>query len=252
MESLMKKKLFSLILSLFLFVSNASADVSHLLISVSTGYPPFYFFTEDKQPAGICIDIIDQVAQKMGIAVEYVSYPWKRMLQYGRAGEVDAILPLFQTAEREQFLYFPAEALAIEENRFFTSTSSALEYSGRLADIIDHSVGVIDDYSYGREFDNLKFSGKTVVMSQEQLIRLVLHQRVDFGIGNSKVIRYAAQRMGNAEQLRFLSPPVTSEPLFIGFSKKKIGPDFVARFTEALHEFKSTDAYFAILRTYGL
>lgn len=248
----MKKWILSSIFSLFLLASNAYADVSQLLISVSTGYPPFYFFTEDKQPTGICIDIIDQVAQRMGIEVEYVSYPWKRMLEYGKSGAVDAVLPLFKTPERERFLLFPTEALAIEENRFFTATSSSLGYTGRLADIAGHGIGVIDGYSYGPEFDSLKLEEKTVVMSQEQLIRLVLHQRIDYGIGNSKVINFTARKMNKAEQLRFLSPPVTSESLFIGFSKKKISPGFVARFSDVLREFKATDTYRGILRNYGL
>lgn len=248
----MKKSILSFILCLLLLASNAYAEISQLKIGISSGYPPFYYFSEDNQPTGICIDIIDEVSLQMGIAVEYISFPWKRMLQYGKSGDVDAVMPLFQTPERDQFLFFPAEYLAIEENRFFTAAASPSAYTGKLEDILDHSVGVIDGYSYGRKFDSLTLKEKTVVMTQEQLIQLVLHQRVDFGIGNSKVIGFAAKQMGKAEELRFLSPPVTAEPLFIGFSKKKIEPDFVASFSEALREFKASAAYTEILQKYGL
>ncbi|SHJ06229.1 amino acid ABC transporter substrate-binding protein, PAAT family [Malonomonas rubra DSM 5091] len=248
----MRKWLFSSILCLLTLVSSASAEVRQLQISISTGYPPFYFFTEDDQPAGICIDIIDQVAEKMGIKVEYVSYPWKRMLEYGRTGEVDAVLPLFQTREREQFLLFPAEALVIEENRFFTSAGSSVTYSGQLSDVTDYSIGVVDGFSYGSQFDQIELEHKIVSETLEQLIRLVAYQRVDLAIGNSKVINYTAHLMAKADQIRFLSPPVTADPLFIGFSKEKIDPAFVARFSDALREFKATEAYARILQPYGL
>ena len=248
----MKKSVFSFFLCLMLLASNVYAEVGQLKIGISTGYPPFYYFTADNQPTCICIDIIDEVTSRMGIAVEYIRFPWKRMLQYGKSGEVDAVMPLFQTTEREQFLLFPAEALVIEENRFFTAAASPSDYTGKLEEILDHSVGVIDGYSYGQKFDSLTLKEKTVVMTQDQLIQLVLHQRVDYGIGNSKVIGFSAKQMGKAEELRFLSPPVTAEPLFIGFSKKRMEPNFVARFSEALREFKASVAYAEILQKYRL
>lgn len=57
-------------------------------------------------------------------AVKFTGYPWKRMLQYGKEGEVDAVMPLFQTLEQEQFLLFPKTALIDEDNRFFTTASN--------------------------------------------------------------------------------------------------------------------------------
>ncbi len=248
----MKKLVLALICCFALFPPGVHAEVSQLKVGISTGYPPFYFFTADNRPSGVCVDIIDQVALHLGVKVQYVSYPWKRMLEYGKSGEVDAVMPLFQTTEREQFLLFPAEALTIEENRFFTAASSDLGYSGKLDDVVNFSIGVIDGFSYGKEFDSLELKQKISVPSLDQLLQLVLYQRVDFGIGNPMVVTYAAQQMGKADQLRFLSPPVTADPLFIGFSKMTIEPGFVSRFSDALRKFKATDAYGEILSIYGL
>jgi len=241
------------ILSFLLSLSGTShAEPEQLHIGISTGYPPFYFFDDNNQPTGICIDVVNQVAEAMNVTVQYDSYPWKRMLEYGREGKVDAVLPLFKTLDREQFLIFPETELITEDNRFFTAKSNPLIYSGVLADVTGRKIGVMDNFSYGEEFDNTNFPNKLIAKTTEQLIKLVQNERIELGIGNSRVITYSARKMAAAEQIRFLSPPVTVSPLYIGFSKKKIDEDFVKNFNEQLHEFKGTVMYADIIQRYGL
>lgn len=246
----MKKTLLLLIVPLLLLVANARAEIQQLKIGISTGYPPFYFFTDDGKPTGICIDILNEVTRQMGISVTYTSYPWQRMLFYGEFGTVDAIMPLFRTPEREKFLIFPQTDLIKEDNSFFTAASSSNDYSGQLADVTDKKIVVMEGFSYGPEFDQTEFKNKIVVKKNENLIKLVQSGRADFGIGNSKVITYTATRINAADSIRFLAPPVTIEPLHIGFSKKNITPDFVARFTTHLEKLKASATYQQIITSY--
>lgn len=245
----MKKAL--VIISIFFAITcPAYAEVTQLHIGLSTGYPPFYFFDENNKPAGICIDIINQVAQSMNLSVQYDSYPWKRMLNYGKEGKVDAVMPLFRTDEREQFLNFPETGLIDEANNFFTSNANPISYSGKLADVTNHKVGVIDNYSYGEEFDTADFTDKTIVNNIEQLILLVQNERVELGLGNLQVVSYSAKKMDVADKIHFFDPPVTIIPLFIGFSKKRVNQDFVNQFNEQLQKFKATKAYEEIIQAY--
>ena len=245
----MKQVLIALI-SFIVIACPSYAEVTQLHIGLSTGYPPFYFFDENNQPAGICIDIISQVAQSMNLSVQYSSYPWKRMLKYGKEGKVDAVMPLFKTDEREQFLIFPETGVIEEADHFFTATSNAINYSGEINELVNHKIGVIDNYSYGKIFDNTNFTDKTIVQDPKQLIQLVLHKRIELGIGNSEVISYLAKKMGVANKIHFLSPPVTIDPLFIGFSKKSVDQQFVNKFNKQLQNFKATKAYLEIIQAY--
>ncbi len=246
----MNKTIFFLVLILLSMFSNSYASKKHLNVGISTGYPPFYFFTDNNKPAGICIDVINMVTQKMGITVSYTSYPWRRMLLSGEKGTVDAIMPLFSTPEREQFLVFPEVGLIDEDNSFFTTDSNPNSYTGNLAKLKNHKIAVVDNYSYGPDFDHIDFGNKMAVDTTEQLISLVQSGRADLGIGNTHVISYTAKKMNVAKKLKFLSPPVTIEPLFIGFSRVKISPDFVTRFSEKLRKFKMTPAYQQIINSY--
>ena len=244
------KKALVIFASFFAIACPAYAEVTQLHIGLGPGYPPFYFFDENKQPTGICVDIVNQVAQSMNITVQYDIYPWKRMLKHGKEGKVDAVMPLFETDEREQFLTFPETGLIDEANSFFTSSSNTIKYSGKLTDVINHKIGVIDKYSYGNKFDNTDFTDKTIVKDTEQLILLVQHKRVEVGLGNSKVVTYYAKKMDAADKINFLSPPVTINPLFIGFSKKRVDQAFVNQFNKQLQKLKTTKAYADIIQAY--
>lgn len=244
------KKILAIFVCFFAIACPVSAELKSLHIGLSIGYPPFYFFDDNNQPTGICIDIVNQVAQSMNISVQYSSYPWKRMLNYGKEGKVDAIMPLFKTDERKQFLLFPETGLIDESNNFFTSSASPIKYSGKLAGVINRKIGVVDKFSYGEEFDNTRFTDKTVVNDFEQLIQLVQHKRIELGIGNSNVVTYFAKKMNAADEIHFLSPPVTTSPLFLGFSKKRVEQDFVDQFNKQLQKLKESEAYSEIIQAY--
>lgn len=96
----MKNYLLVLLLIFFLPYSLYAEDKA-LQIGISTGYPPYYFFDDNQKPVGICIDIINHVAEQLDISVQFTSYPWKRMIYNGQEGIVDAIMPLFKTSERD-------------------------------------------------------------------------------------------------------------------------------------------------------
>ena len=245
----MKQVLIALI-SFIVIACPSYAEVTQLHIGLSTGYPPFYFFDENNQPAGICIDIISQVAQSMNLSVQYSSYPWKRMLKYGKEGKVDAVMPLFKTDKREQFLIFPETGVIDEANHFFTATSNAIKSSGEITELVNHKIGVIDNYSYGKIFDNTNFTNKTIVQYPKQLIQLALNKRIELGIGNSQVLSYLAKKMDVANKIQFLNPPVTIDPLFIGFSKTRVDQHFVNKFNQQLQNFKATKAYLEIIQAY--
>jgi polar amino acid transport system substrate-binding protein len=226
------------------------AEDQLLHVGISTGYPPFYFFDENQEPNGICIEVIHHVAKQLNISVQFSSYPWNRMIHNGKEGYVDAIMPLFKTSERERFLIFPETEIIMEDTSFFTLKAKTLSYSGNLNDITNRHIGVVENYSYGEAFDKKHIKYKTVAESDDQLIPLVLNKRVEMGIGNTMVITYFARKRDAADKIKFLSPPVITNPLYIGFSKAKVSAEFVIQFNKSLQDFKLSKNYIAIIEKY--
>jgi two-component system, sensor histidine kinase and response regulator len=76
-----------------------------------TDWPPFNF-AENGQPRGYSIDFMNLMAAHVGLQVEYVTGPsWGEFLAMMKRGELDVMLNIVRTPEREQYLSFtPAYA----------------------------------------------------------------------------------------------------------------------------------------------
>ncbi len=71
-----------------------------------TDWPPFNF-AEDGQPLGYSIDFMNLLAKKVGLSVEYVTGPsWNDFLEMMKAGDLDVMLNIVKTPEREKYLLY--------------------------------------------------------------------------------------------------------------------------------------------------
>jgi len=75
-------------------------------VSNEQNWPPFNFF-EFGQPCGYSIDLMNLIANKTGLNVEYITGPnWEDFLQMARQNKIDVLLNTVMTQERQTFLHF--------------------------------------------------------------------------------------------------------------------------------------------------
>ncbi|MCG8620033.1 MAG: transporter substrate-binding domain-containing protein [Desulfobacterales bacterium] len=77
----------------------------HPVIKVSNEmkYEPFDFMIAD-QPVGYGVDLLNLLARKIGMRVEYVNgYTWAQLISLFKKGELDLLHSLYKTPEREAF-----------------------------------------------------------------------------------------------------------------------------------------------------
>lgn len=167
-------------------------------------------------------------------------------------GNAHVLISILKTPERRKYTIFPEEHISVSRTLFFTKTNTKVQYKGSLKDLKNYSIGVIAGFSYGKAFDNATYLNKDEVVDAERLIKMVLGGRYEVGIEDQAVVRGVARKLGVARSVRFLSPPVHTEKLYVGFSKKAGLRRLAADFSEVLARFKRTDEYKAILRKYGI
>lgn len=222
-----------------------------ITIGVSTGYPPYYY-KKNGELEGVCIDLVNRVAKDLGVKIQYQEYPWKRLLGYAEKGLVDAIMPLFRTEEREEFLYFDNLEIAREMNSFFALKNRNIEFNGRYENLHGYKIGVVAEYSYGKMFDDYSEFDKVVTLNEQHLIQMFKHARFDVGIGNKSVISFYAKEENLMDEIIFFLPPVTDDPLYLGFSKKRGKADLHLKFSIVLRKFKQTKEYTELLKKYNI
>lgn len=80
----------------------------HPVIRVSNemDWPPFDFAV-GSMPQGYSIDLLNLVAERIGIEFEYVNgYSWPELVELFKRGELDLLHPASKNAEREEFALF--------------------------------------------------------------------------------------------------------------------------------------------------
>ncbi len=227
------------------------AQDNHLRVGVSTGYPPYYFHTEEGY-RGVCVEIIENLCAAMDLQIKYIEYPWKRLLLSAQRGEVDAILPLFKTTQREKYLNFGNLILAYEEVNFFVKKDSQLRHIDNHEELFQHLIGVVSGYSYGDYFDSRSGVKTVVTQNDKHLLKMFIHNRFPVGIGNRFVVAHNASLFGVPGDIAYLHPPVSREPLYMGFTKKGGKEHLTGRFSQMLVQFKKSERYLKIIQKYGL
>ncbi|MDJ0623102.1 MAG: transporter substrate-binding domain-containing protein [Desulfocapsaceae bacterium] len=227
----------------------AKSDV--LKIGISNGYPPYYYYT-DRGLEGVCVEIVENISEAMGLRLEYVEFPWKRLLLSAQKGEVDAIMPLFKTAERQKYLKFENLILAYEEVNFFVNKNSPLIEVNSHEALFQHLIGVVSGYSYGKLFDSRHDLKTVVTQNDNHLLKMFANNRFPVGIGNRFVIAHNATLLGVMDNVVFLNPPLSKEPLYMGFTRNGEKAHLTGRFSRNLEQFKKSERYQKIVVKYGL
>lgn len=208
----------------------------------------------DAAAPGFSTEVLERVLAAMGQEASFEEFPWARAAELVFRGERDAIFTAFYNEERAQFCYFPKEPLARDKWIFFVRTADVgkLKFSS-FEDLVGHEIAVLRGASISPEFWDFVRQHHNVAetASDETDFRMLEAGRVDYVVAsfvNGVRLIGSLGLDGKIEPL--LSRNLKEDNLYVIFSKDRVSPDFVDAFSEALHQFKQTEAFQAIYRKY--
>ena len=245
-----KKSLIAILL--FLAMAIPVHGGQSLTIVRGQDFPPYHFMDKNGKENGFIIEIISQVAASMEIKVNFDQYPWSRCIHMVKTGQADAMMNLFKTEKRIEFLYFSDNVLTHEVNLFFALKDSPISYSGDLSSLADLKIAAIRNYSYGTTFDHQTFPLIVRLETEKDLINSLINKRCDLIAGNNMVIQTLLKQMGLGNRVKALSPRISNDPLYLGFSKARGHKILAKKFSDQLGQFKETPVFRALIQKYGL
>ena len=230
-----------------MIVKAQSERVVHV---VSEPWPP-YIIDDGNTKGGIEHQIAQEVFQLMGYSMKYDSLPWKRAIGMVKDGQADAILGIFETEERKDFLFFPDEALIDIAYFFFTAKEDAFEFKG-LESLTNKRVGTILGYHYTDAFGAAENFEKHPVLHLDQNFKKLLAKRIDIVVANRHVGMYTAQKMQAIHKIRIADQALSApQPHYIAFARKPNAQALSLAFSQTLRGFKQTSRYHEIIQNYG-
>ncbi len=233
---------------IFTFVENGRTESPPLLI-VTDPFEPFVF-PSDAELKGLDYDVTEAVFHMLQIPVEIKFYPFSRCLYMMRNQEADALIDLVRTEERNTYMVFPEEPLSDTSLIIFYHKGNRPQIE-TLDDLKFYQIGAQVSSEYPQQLAKVMVNREDVRLMEQNFHKLVF-DRIDIMVENRIVGRYVASKLGILDQIEVLELPKSfPTQYYLGFAKKEGHEHLAEQFSQALVQFKQTQAYQDILVKYG-
>ena len=121
-----------------------------LTVANETDWPPFDFVDDGQQPAGYSIDLIELIAKKTGLKIEFVNgYSWKEILELFKNDDIQILPAVYKDDERSVYMEFTS-SYYIQPSILITNVNDSIN---TIHDLINKDIAVIEGFSITAEFE---------------------------------------------------------------------------------------------------
>jgi polar amino acid transport system substrate-binding protein len=223
--------------------------------------PPLAYTDENGDVIGILVEGIREAVRRTGHEVEFRIEPWKRVLKEVATGNADGAFNAGKNEERETWGLYHNSVLMDETYVFFAREPRAL--SRNLKEAPELRVGIQLGYYYGERFDlllqNPPFRALEVAQTIPRSLELLRADRTDVFIGDLLPTLYYLKELGLEDEIHIVREKesglplvVSTSPTYVAFSRRRIDPEYVQAFDEALESMKADLTFDAILGNYHM
>ena len=215
-----------LLLSLF-----GQAFACQLTVRVPTESAPPAFVKVNGQWQGMSAQVVETWLNKAGCKFEYRSLPFKRALNYLSVGNIDVMLHLSKSAQREKDYYFIGP-MAYEQLIMYTLSETGNKING-LEDVVasKEPIATLRGLFYGKQFhalmeNNHAFKQRVVTVDHlNQLVAMLERKRVIGFLFNSFYGRSHEKVLSSLIGIDSKIISLSKSPVYFGLSKKTISPN---------------------------
>jgi polar amino acid transport system substrate-binding protein len=243
------------ILFFILFSINVFAQPCHLSIR-SYPYQPLAYKTPDNQWHGLNVAFINQLLPLLGCQLKYVEIPFARSIKMLKEGKVDVMLSVSKTPEREKTLAFIGPVRL--ETMLLVTNNTIHKKITSLADIINikGKIGLRRGTYIGNAFEQLmnndaNFAKRIISISNTTQMIEMLNKKKIVGFFEEELHFHHQKRMNSDyKELNIQPLSVTTEPVYIAFSKKSVSKDLLAQLSIINQKLIVGGAYQQIINHY--
>lgn len=243
---------------LFLLLPGVSSGGELSLSYLAYDEPPYYIRNAGGEWGGMNAELIQALADRAGMKPKPKEYPWNRALMSLENGQLDVIIELSKTPEREKFVHFLGVSFH-EQVVIITRKELAAELRKNLQTLGDmaregYFWGVREKVFYSDELNarlktDLEFAGHFDAVAYEKvnLDRLKIG-RLTGVLGPIHPVGYLIESDPSCRDLTFITVPfLQPSPNYFGVSRK-IAPEKLARLKKAYEELAKEGVFRAIER----
>lgn len=204
-----------------LSIGLAHAQCKRVVISANPDYPP-YHWAEGDRIVGASIALTGRILDELGVAWEARNVgPWPRVLKQAEYGQIDLVVSLKPTPEREAYLSFTPSPAFPNPMALFTLKTQAFKFD-TYSDLVGKRGGRTAGDRFGEAFDryaeqSLKLEDAITLHSNFQKL---LAERIDFVVTGLYTGRAQLLREGLADRIGPLPRLVNDGFIHHGFVRR--------------------------------
>jgi polar amino acid transport system substrate-binding protein len=204
--------------------SDITPDVSEpcqsILYSTNPSYPPYDWAASDTEFAGASIELLRMVAPA-SMKLQPVVYPWRRALFLAGQGQIDLLLSLRITPERQKFLEFTHHQAFPNPIVVFARTDHTYRFES-WQDLKPLAGGVSQGDTFGGGFDQYLQKELRIekAPTMEENFQKLLAGRIDYFVSGYYLGMTYILAHGLEERIAAIGAPVSSEGIHFAMSRK--------------------------------
>jgi polar amino acid transport system substrate-binding protein len=209
---------------------------------------------------GLDVDFARALLDEAGCGYQFINVPWGRALKMLAEGELDMVLSVSRTPERELFAYF------IGPQRMETivfAMNQLRPYSlHQLSDLftLPVPVAIQREAFYGPVFNELLLREQAKAESQrfiyvadnQRKLSLLKHGRIAGFLEEKFNVLYQSQHNPDFAQITVSPLVVNREPVYYALSKRSVSAKDIQQLTAAFQRLQHSGRLKQILSKYGL
>ena len=221
LRTLFLKRSILIIVAIVVFCTPCLAEMNEITV-VTEAWPPFRIAdeTSEYKYSGIDVDLLKEIANRLNFTFKIKRLPWARCLIFMETGQADLITGLAYTPERAQYINYSKIPYYLVSPTFFVQKGKG-HLIKKYEDLYNFTIGHSINSAYFEPFNSDTALKKSAVSTEIQLIKMLVHGRLDVIIGTDCNVKYDIAKLGLKEKIEAAHYiPGEKIQLFIGISKK--------------------------------
>ena len=235
----------------FFFIQTPGFADNKKVFVVTEPWAPY--MSPELMNQGFLPELVVEALKRKGYKASVNFMPWARAVRNVEIGRADTLCGAYYTEERAKFLAYSVPITEVQDV-LFCKKDKKITYN-QLTDLKPYAIGVVRGASYGEAFNKAAFLKKQEVAKYELNIKKLIKGRIDLFAGPGDIIKYTIRKQFPklADKIVSLTPPLSRNKLYIGFSKKVDGySERLKAFNDGLEMMKKDGTFEALAKKHGI
>jgi polar amino acid transport system substrate-binding protein len=251
LDSILSRLFSCLIILIFFIQLPAFAADKKEVYAVTEPWAPY--MSPELLNKGFISELFVEALKRKGYTSTVTFIAWSRAVRNVQVGRADAICGAYYTDERAKFLAYSVPITEVQDV-LFCKKENMITYK-QLTDLKEYQIGIIRGASYGDAFNKADFLKKQIVKNNALNIVKLMKGRIDLLAGPKDIIRFLIRKQFPEliDKIVSISPPLCSNKIYIGFSKKVDGyQKRLKAFNEGVALMKKDGSFVALAKKHDI